>query len=198
MTSIVPFQATDLFYLNATNLDVFTENFPLTFYFQYLSDWPTLFYKSIESTVDPITNASNSLIASGYMMAKTEGRNMEWHSHVTAVTINHTYRRLGLASRLCTQLEELTKSDPYSVYFVDLFVKVTNKLALNFYEKLGYSVYRRVIGYYGSDPSPNRKDLSDQNDAFDMRKAMIRDKKKQTVRLNGRQVHVLPYEINFD
>lgn len=131
-------------------------------------------------------------------MAKTEGRNMEWHSHVTAVTINHTYRRLGLASRLCTQLEELTKSDPYSVYFVDLFVKVTNKLALNFYEKLGYSVYRRVIGYYGSDPSPNRKDLSDQNDAFDMRKAMIRDKKKQTVRLNGRQVHVLPYEINFD
>ncbi|GMM35008.1 peptide alpha-N-acetyltransferase complex B subunit [Saccharomycopsis crataegensis] len=197
MTSIVPFQATDLFRLNPVNLDVFTENFPLTFYFQYLSEWPTLFYKSIEPTYN-VELLTNEFVCSGYMMGKTEGRKMDWHAHITAVTVNPAYRRLGLASLLCVQLEELTKSDPYNVYFVDLFVKVTNKLALVLYEKLGYSVYRRVVGYYGSNPNPSVKDVDDDTDAYDMRKAMMRDTKKQSVRANGRDVRVLPHEINFD
>lgn len=36
----------------------------------------------------------------------------------------------------------------YDGYFVDLFVRVTNDIAINMYKKFGYVVYRRVIGYY--------------------------------------------------
>jgi N-terminal acetyltransferase B complex catalytic subunit len=33
-------------------------------------------------------------------------------------------------------------------YFVDLFVRTTNRVAIGMYEQFGYSVYRRVKGYY--------------------------------------------------
>ena len=37
-------------------------------------------------------------------------------------------------------------------YFVDLFVRVSNKVAVDMYKRLGYSVYRRVLDYYSGDP----------------------------------------------
>ena len=54
----------------------------------------------------------------------------------------------------------------YRGYFVDLFVRSSNTIAIKMYLKLGYTVYRRVLGYYSGD-SPE--------DAFDMRKALPRD-----------------------
>lgn len=51
-----------------------------------------------------------------------------------------------------------------NAYFVDLFVRVTNTLAIDMYKRFGYTVYRRVLGYYGG-----------KEDAFDMRKALPRD-----------------------
>lgn len=36
-------------------------------------------------------------------------------------------------------------------YFVDLFVRVSNKVAVDMYRRLGYSVYRRVLEYYSGD-----------------------------------------------
>lgn len=38
----------------------------------------------------------------------------------------------------------------YDGYFVDLFVRVSNKVAIGMYKKFGYSVFRRVNGYYSS------------------------------------------------
>jgi len=40
-------------------------------------------------------------------------------------------------------------------YFVDLFVRVSNKVAYDMYTKFGYTVYRRVLGYYSG---PNSED----------------------------------------
>lgn len=37
-------------------------------------------------------------------------------------------------------------------YYVDLFVRVSNKNAIAMYKKMGYVVYRRVLGYYTGDP----------------------------------------------
>lgn len=42
-------------------------------------------------------------------------------------------------------------SDEGSMHFVDLFVRVSNKKAIGMYEKLGYTIYRRVLDYY-SEP----------------------------------------------
>ncbi|ANZ74866.1 BA75_02943T0 [Komagataella pastoris] len=199
MTSIKPFQATDLFDINPVNLDVLTENYQPFFYLQYLVDWPPLFFKSVSGSVIDSSDGSilRNDVMSGYMMGKTEGKAKEWHTHITAVTVNPTYRRLGLASFLCEHLDQATDQEPYNTYFVDLFVRVTNKLAISMYHKLGYSVYRRVVGYYGDGSNENRNKLDDNHDAFDMRKSQTRDVKKETVRENGEKVNVLPYEVVF-
>ena len=39
-----------------------------------------------------------------------------------------------------------------SCFFVDLFVRVSNEIAVSMYESLGYVVYRRVLEYYSGDP----------------------------------------------
>lgn len=188
-------QMTDLFETNPVNLDALTENFNASFYSQYLTEWPSLFFKSVEISND----FGQKHEISGYMMGKTEGRldRKEWHTHITAVTVNPQYRRLGLASYLCKHLEDATSGEPYKTWFIDLFVKVTNTLARQMYEKLGYSVYRRVIGYYGKEMPTDRNQVDDKIDAFDMRKLLPLDTKKETVRKDGDKVYVLPYEIAF-
>ena len=43
-------------------------------------------------------------------------------------------------------------SNRKNAYFVDLFVRISNKVAIDMYKKLGYSVYRQVLEYYTGDP----------------------------------------------
>jgi hypothetical protein len=47
-----------------------------------------------------------------------------------------------------------------------------------------YSVYRRILDYY-----------ADGADAFDMRKPLMRDKQRKTVRPNGENIKVDPSEV---
>ncbi len=41
-------------------------------------------------------------------------------------------------------------SDEHQGYFVDLFVRASNNVAIEMYKKLGYSIYRTVNKYYSS------------------------------------------------
>lgn len=107
----------------------------------------------------------------GYMLGKAEGEGKLWHGHVSAVTVSPLFRRLGLARTLMDDLEAMCK-DQYNAYFVDLFVRASNSLAIDMYTKFGYCIYRRVLGYYSGD---------DPEDAFDMRKALPRDVKKESM-----------------
>ena len=137
-------------------------------------------------------------------MGKAEGSS--WHGHVTALTVAPNYRRLGLAKTLMDELERVTDT-LYKGYFVDLYVRVSNEIAIGMYERLGYSVYRRVVDYY-SGSSPGEPD----EDAFgewgegragwhgtdvttDMRKPMKRDTKRESVRENGRNYRVRPDDV---
>lgn len=47
-------------------------------------------------------------------------------------------------------LEEVSERS-YNANFVDLFVRVSNALAISMYKRFGYSVYRRVLGYYSGE-----------------------------------------------
>jgi len=128
---------------------------------QYMARWPE-YLMAAESP-------SGDLM--GYVLGKSEGVGENWHGHVTAVTVGPQHRRLGLAKKLMDGLEVIT--DMKKCYFVDLFVRVSNKNALSFYEKLGYTIYRTVLEYYSGETD---------EDAYDMRKAMSRDRmKKSTV-----------------
>jgi N-terminal acetyltransferase B complex catalytic subunit len=107
---------------------------------------------------------------------------LPWHGHITALSISPLARRLGHASKLTEALER--SCDTREAWFIDLFVREENIAAQKLYESLGYSVYRRVVKYYNDDM-----------DAFDMRKPLSRDKKKQTIRDGGKDIHVEPSDV---
>lgn len=83
MTTLRRFRCEDLFKFNNVNLDKLTETYNLNFYLQYLARWPDM-----------------CLVAQGpdkgimaYIIGKAEGREENWHGHVTAVTVASEYRR---------------------------------------------------------------------------------------------------------
>ncbi|KAK0568452.1 N-alpha-acetyltransferase 20 [Tilletia horrida] len=128
----------------------------------------------------------------GYVIGKAEGKKQELHGHVTAITVAPEYRRLGLAQGLMRLLED-SSSQVYDAYFIDLFVRPSNYLAIKMYEGLGYSVYRKVIEYYHGGGA-NGED----EDGYDMRKPMPRDTKRKSVRINGRNHSVSPQNVYFE
>lgn len=148
MTSITPFKAMDLLNMNHVNLDILTENFYVSFYLEYLSRWPTLCFKT-ESPATPLS--SGNPICTGYMLGKVEGRGKEWHSHITAVTVAWDYRRMGLAKTLVKELADRSEDHTYNAWFMDLFVRSTNALAIKMYRGLGFDIFRRIKDYYSSD-----------------------------------------------
>ncbi|XP_062523482.1 N-alpha-acetyltransferase 20-like [Corticium candelabrum] len=162
MCTLRPFRCEDMFYFNNANTDKLTETYGPAFYLQYLSLWPEYFQ---------VAEAPNGKIM-GYIMGKAEGSVSQrlWHGHVTAVTVAPEYRRLGVAAKLMNYLEDI--SEKKHCFFVDLFVRVSNNVAVTMYEKLGYIVYRRVLEYYSGTKS---------EDAYDMRKALSRDVERKSV-----------------
>ncbi|ETS64472.1 hypothetical protein PaG_00929 [Moesziomyces aphidis] len=190
MSLLRPFRATDLFKFNNVNLDHWTETYTLSFYLSYLAQWPDLSF---------LQTAPSSGRTMGYVIGKAEGReSTTWreaptlHGHVTAITVAPEYRRLGLANGMMHLLEDVSNR-VYNAYFVDLFVRPSNTTAVTMYEGLGYGVYRTVKDYYYK----GGKDGGDE-DGFDMRKALPRDKDKRTVRSNGRNFTVQPENTIFE
>ncbi len=43
------------------------------------------------------------------VMGKAEGHGTNWHGHVTALSVAPDYRRLGLAAKLMSGLEEISE-----------------------------------------------------------------------------------------
>ncbi len=119
---------------NNINLDIMTETFYTSFYGQYLVQW--------EEYCVSVTNCMGRI--QGYLLGKVEADKSEekklWHGHVTAITVDPDYRKQGLARSLMNYLEEITR-DRHNGWFVDLFVRSTNNVAVSMYEKLGYVVY---------------------------------------------------------
>ncbi|KAJ2661171.1 N-acetyltransferase 5 [Coemansia sp. RSA 1200] len=174
MATIRRFKAMDLFTVNNINLDKYTETYPLGFYLSYMSQWPDLF-SAAES-------AGGRLM--GYMMGKVEGKGELWHGHVTALTVAPECRRLGLARGLMRFLEDASEKT-YDCYFVDLFVRPSNKVAVRMYETLGYILYRQVIDYYmGNGVMPTEY-------AYDMRRALPRD-------VGGKSVVPLKHPVSIE
>eukprot|EP00747_Dinoflagellata_sp_TGD_P088379 gnl/TRDRNA2_/TRDRNA2_163979_c0_seq1.p1 gnl/TRDRNA2_/TRDRNA2_163979_c0~~gnl/TRDRNA2_/TRDRNA2_163979_c0_seq1.p1 ORF type:complete len:174 (+),score=32.16 gnl/TRDRNA2_/TRDRNA2_163979_c0_seq1:66-587(+) len=172
MTTIRPMLVDDLLHFNGVNLDTWTETFNMSFYFNYLTRWPELCV---------VAESSDGSIA-GYIIGKVEGHGEEWHGHVSAISVAPEFRRTGVANRLMEYLEDVSEK-VHDGYFVDLFVRATNSAAINFYHSLGYVVYRTVVGYY-----------SGEEDAYDMRKPLSRDKDQKSIKNAG--MRISPEELD--
>ncbi|KAG1827521.1 uncharacterized protein BJ212DRAFT_1443514 [Suillus subaureus] len=168
MSVLRPFKANDLFRFNNINLD-----YGITFYLTYLQRWSDLCF----------TQESPRGRLQGYILGKAEGAQTEWHE----------YRRLSLARNMCQRLE-FASDEIYKGYFVDLYVRCNNALAIKMYEGMGYSVYRRVREYYGN--LGVGKGGRDEEDAFDMRKCLSRDMAQRSIRSNGRDMIVSAHDVS--
>ncbi len=71
--------------------------------------WPE-YMRIVESptltALSPATKAAQGGRVMGYMIAKSEGRDTNWHGHVTALSVAPEYRRVGLAGRLMRGFED--------------------------------------------------------------------------------------------
>lgn len=61
-----------------------------------------------------------------------------WHGHITVLTVAPASRRLGHARRLTESLER--SSDINDAWFVDLYVRAGNKVAVGMYKGMGYAI----------------------------------------------------------
>ena len=108
-------------------------------------------------------------------------------------------------------LLEMVSEEIYKGFFVDLYVRCANTVAITMYEGMGYSVYRRVREYYGN--LGVGKGGRDEEDAFgrsrryslrvytlthlllDMRKPLSRDVQRRSIRSNGRDIVVSAHDV---
>ncbi|KAI4119517.1 MAG: hypothetical protein LQ345_000579 [Seirophora villosa] len=191
MTTIRSCSPADISKLNLCNLDPLTENYARKFYFAYLAKWPTMFIVA--------ENQKAQIVAYGKFHPRVEedpdylkilgDKYLPWHGHVTALTVAPQYRQMGLAKQLTAQLDRACEQE--NAWFMDLFVRVSNKTAINMYKKMGYTVYRRVVGYYSDDPTGK----GTSEDAFDMRKSLPRDKHKRYMREDGENHRISPEDL---
>jgi len=108
-------------------------------------------------------------------------------------------------------LIEMVSEEIYKGFFVDLYVRCANSVAIGMYEGMGYSVYRRVREYYGT--LGIGKGGRDEEDAFgrstpflmvhifdirvaDMRKPLPRDTHRRSVRPNGQDIIVSRHDVS--
>jgi N-terminal acetyltransferase B complex catalytic subunit len=88
MTTTRPFRFDDLFKFNNINLDVLTETYQTSFYYQYLARWPEYFkvqascssWVYIHKSSLPIEQVQEAPCGRlmGYVMGKSEGRGQLW------------------------------------------------------------------------------------------------------------------------
>ncbi|KAI9858979.1 MAG: hypothetical protein M1824_003980 [Vezdaea acicularis] len=189
MSSVRPFAATDIFKFNPTNLDPLTETYGIDFYFEYLARWPTMF-NCIEGHDGKIDAYIMGKVESSPPHMLSSPNALPWHGHITALTVAPNARRLGLARKLTESLEAAAEAQ--NAWFVDLYVRASNTVAVEMYKKMGYSIYRRVVGYYNDDPTGRS---TEGEDAFDMRKPLSRDKSRKYIRENGEDFKVNPEDV---
>ncbi|NXT51120.1 NAA20 acetyltransferase, partial [Pluvianellus socialis] len=176
MTTLRAFTCDDLFRFNNISLLNPAPQYGIPFYLQYLAHWPEYFIVAEAPGGELMGYSATVLMLCVFtVMGKAEGSvaREEWHGHVTALSVAPEFRRLGLAAKLMELLEEI--SEKKGGFFVDLFVRVSNQVAVNMYKQLGYSVYRTVLEYYSASSG------EPDEDAYDMRKALSRDTEKKSI-----------------
>ena len=85
-------------------------------------------------------------IITGYIIAKMYTRR---RLHIITFSVNEKYRRKGIGSELIKETIKNAKDKKYKVKKVTLFVKKSNKLAINFYEKNEFMKKELLKNYYG-------------------------------------------------
>ncbi|ALC39948.1 CG31730, partial [Drosophila busckii] len=161
MCSIRELHLDDLYKFNALVFDPYTEVYNLSFFLRHFAQWPELALASI----------SPAGALAGFIFGKcldSGPGHQQLHGHVCVLTVHGEYRRLGLASQLMKSFDALLELR--QAWYMDLFLRCSNRAAYKLYCSLGYVLRRVLLEYYPGDA---------MEDAFDMRKPLSRDKQRQ-------------------
>ena len=121
-------------------------------------------------------NSSRAAGANGQLQGYIERRRKERTGTDTCPQeVAPSFRRMGFAARLMKHLEDVSQ-DLHNCYFVDLYVRVSNKVAIDMYKRLNYIIYRQIIEYYSDNAE----------DGYDMRKSLARDPGKNAMKPHER------------
>ena len=89
-------------------------------------------------------------------------------------------------------------SEDHKGFFVDLFVRASNNVAIDMYRKLGYDIYRTVNKYYSSSLDHSGEDAYGKFWTYtDMRKSLSRDPTKETSKPSGKRIEPDQLEWNW-
>jgi len=78
----------------------------------------------------------------GYIVAHLEGKSL----HISNIAVHPAERRKGYGTLLVRKIVELMTLT--NSKYITLEVRVSNKDAIRFYEKLGFKRHRMIKGYY--------------------------------------------------
>jgi len=132
------------------NLLCLPENYQMKYYLYHGLSWPQLSY---------VAEDGNKKVV-GYVLAKMEEEpDDDIHGHITSLAVKRSHRRLGLARKLMDQAAR-SMVENFGAKYVSLHVRVSNRAALNLYEK--------TLGFDKSEIEP--KYYADGEDAFAMKK----------------------------
>lgn len=146
-------QPEDLMNMQHCNLLCLPENYQMKYYLYHGLSWPQLSY---------VAEDSNKKVV-GYVLAKMEEEpDDDIHGHITSLAVKRSHRRLGLARKLMDQAARAMVEN-FSAKYVSLHVRVSNRAALNLYEK--------TLGFHKSEIEP--KYYADGEDAFAMKRDLI-------------------------
>lgn len=158
----------DVLSLDYANLDSMSENFTAQYYMTYFLTSPEHFYCArkfhSEDLSDSVLIYTKPVV--GYIFGRLEMKRKRC-LHLSAISVAPLCRKYKVGSELMKLFEY--NGNWSDAYFIDLFVRNSNKIAMAFYQKLGYSFYRRVFSYYSSP----------KEDAHDMRKSLNLDANKE-------------------
>merc|ERR1712002_678145 len=144
----------DLMNMQHCNLLCLPENYQMKYYLYHGLSWPQLSY---------VAEDSNKKIV-GYVLAKMEEEpDDDMHGHITSLAVKRSHRRLGLARKLMDQAARAMVEN-FGAKYVSLHVRVSNRAALNLYEKtLQFTKTEVEAKYYadGEDAFAMKKDLAE-------------------------------------
>ncbi|KAM0679729.1 N-alpha-acetyltransferase 20 [Glugoides intestinalis] len=167
MISYSPMLPADILSLDLLNLDALSENFSMSYYMDYFLNFPLEFIAATSHThtLPENTNLIYTRPIVGHAFGKKEEKEKLCY-HLSVLSVAPCARKAGIGRQIIKMFEGTGNS--YGAWFTDLFVRGRNKVAIEFYKRLGYKVYREIYGYY-----THPHDI-----AFDMRKSLSVDTEK--------------------
>ena len=137
------FRSDDLNKVMEINFECLPENYSSYFYNDLYQRFPKTFLVAVEDGG-----------VHGYIMCRIERGFSKIHSfrptrlcHIVSIAVREPYRRRGIASELIREAMRNGK-DEYNASECFLEVRVSNKPAVNLYDKLGFANVKRNPRYY--------------------------------------------------